>query len=278
MDLQIDFFVVYYNRNNLLNNLIYCKRQKKRMELKIFQKGFNYSQDGQGNRLVYHLQGCNMRCPWCSNPEGMYAENPLCSSKKPLMHYTAEELAREAASCKVMFFDGGGVTFTGGEPTLQFEGLRQALSALKQAKIHTAMECNATHPRLAELFPLIDQLIMDFKHWDGEKHRQITGTGNEIVKENLAKAFAQHKNVIIRTVLVHGINDTAEDAEHFCEFYLQHDTSRARFEFLSYHEYGKEKWEHCGREYTVKNGFVTQEIVQTYERIYREKGLNVVRT
>ncbi|MBQ7261532.1 MAG: 4Fe-4S cluster-binding domain-containing protein [Lachnospiraceae bacterium] len=39
--------------------------------MSYFQKGFNYSQDGRGNRLVYHLQGCNMRCPWCANPEGL---------------------------------------------------------------------------------------------------------------------------------------------------------------------------------------------------------------
>ena len=39
--------------------------------MKIFQKGFNYSQDGDGNRLVYHMQGCNLKCPWCANPEGM---------------------------------------------------------------------------------------------------------------------------------------------------------------------------------------------------------------
>ena len=42
------------------------------MKLTLFQKGFNYSQDGPGNRLVYHLFGCNMRCPWCANPEGIY--------------------------------------------------------------------------------------------------------------------------------------------------------------------------------------------------------------
>ena len=52
------------------------------MKLKIFQKGFNYSQDGEGNRLIIHLQGCNMKCPWCSNPEGMPLEGVLFVEKE----------------------------------------------------------------------------------------------------------------------------------------------------------------------------------------------------
>ena len=251
---------------------------KTSMTLKIFQKGFNYSQDGQGNRLVYHLQGCNMRCPWCSNPEGMFPENPLCTPRKPLKEYDIPALIKEARSCKAMFFDGGGITFTGGEPTLQFDALQQALISLKSEGFHTAIECNATHPRLPELFPYIDQLIMDFKHWDNEIHRKLTGIGNKTVKENIAAAFSAHNNVLIRTVLVHGINDTQHDAEKFAEFYRQHDTGHACFEFLPYHEYGKKKWEECGRPYTVCDGFVRPEIVEIYKTVYMKNYLKVIRT
>lgn len=52
------------------------------MRMKIFQKGFNYSQDGSGNRMILHLQGCNMNCPWCSNPEGMPLEGAILTQKE----------------------------------------------------------------------------------------------------------------------------------------------------------------------------------------------------
>ena len=120
------------------------------MELKVFGKGFNYSQDGPGNRLVYHLKGCNMHCPWCSNPEGMHPE------KGDYYTVTAEELLSEAIISKPMFFDDGGVTFTGGEATLQFEALSSLLSKLKEAGISTAIETNGTAKNLPLLFDKLD--------------------------------------------------------------------------------------------------------------------------
>ena len=60
-----------------LNRELIKKVVVKIAKLHIFQKGFNYSQDGPGNRLVYHLKGCNLKCPWCSNPEGINPNNSV---------------------------------------------------------------------------------------------------------------------------------------------------------------------------------------------------------
>ena len=164
------------------------------MVLKIFQKGFNYSQDGQGNRLVYHLQGCNMKCRWCANPEGMPVGGAMIreKDKSPRLsykEYPVDEVFEEILSCKPMFFDGGGVTFSGGEATIQFEALKELLKRLKEAGIHTAIETNGTHARLEELFPYVDQLIMDCKHHDPEIHQRVTGASNRPALEHLALAL-----------------------------------------------------------------------------------------
>jgi len=91
------------------------------MDLHIFQRGFNFSQDGPGNRLVYHLQGCNLHCPWCSNPEGMtFCGGTVCS---------VEDIVAEVLRSRPMFFDGGGVTLTGGILSLWSANLRAALDA-----------------------------------------------------------------------------------------------------------------------------------------------------
>ena len=65
---------------------------------------------------------------------------------------------KRSLSCKPMFFDGGGVTFSGGEATMQFGALKELLKRLKEAGIHTAIETNGTHARLEELFPYGDRL------------------------------------------------------------------------------------------------------------------------
>ncbi len=191
---------------------------------------------------------------------------------------STQELADEAERCRPMFFEGGGVTFTGGECTVQFEPLKDALSRLKDRGISTAIETNGTSARLPELFGLINELIIDCKHYDDERHREITGVGNRRIIENIRAAASLHPNVLIRIPLIGGFNVSAGDFEGFAELFAGFGTPNVRFELLPYHEYGVSKWEKCGMEYTVRGAFVAEEDRIEFENILRGRGLTVVRT
>ena len=242
------------------------------MKLYIFQKGFNYSQDGPGNRLVYHLQGCNLRCPWCSNPEG------LCMSGGTA--HTPEELAAYADSCRMMFFDGGGVTLTGGEATMQFEPVKTLLALLKERDIHTALETNGIHTRLPELFPLIDHLIMDCKHYDAEIHHRVTGGSNALTHRNIRLSIEAGLRPAIRIPLIGGFNASEADAVAFAELFRDLGLpGRGTVELLAYHEYGKEKYAWLGMEYTMTaEARVTAHTIRHFTRVLEDAGITVIRT
>lgn len=239
------------------------------MQIRFFQKGFNYSQDGPGNRLVYHLQGCNMRCPWCANPEGLGTGGGQTAD--------TEAMLEEAVRSRSMFFEGGGVTFTGGEPTLQFEALSELLRGLQKNGVDTALETNASHPRLPELFPYVDHLMMDFKQPFDDRHRAATGVGNQVVLANLRRACAEHPDVSIRIPLINGYNASQEDMEAFAEA-LRFVPSTVGVEPLRYHEYGLSKWEQLGLPYAVKKGHISDEQLCSFLQMLHECGIRTVRT
>lgn len=232
----------------------------------ILQKGFNYSQDGPGNRLVYHLQGCNFRCKWCSNPESM--ENGSSEAK----NYTVDELADEVNRSRMMFFDGGGVTFTGGECTLQYAELIELLKRLRENGINTAIETNASSPHFREITEYADYLIADFKHYDTTVHKKWIGVGNEAVKENLEYIFSSGRQLHIRIPVIKGINDNPQG---FVDYFEKFDTSSTVFEFLAYHEFGKDKWT---EEYEITDGFVSDETIEDFKKLFVANGMRVTAT
>lgn len=242
------------------------------MLLRYFQKGFNYSQDGPGNRLVYHLQGCNMRCPWCSNPEGINI-NGKCT-KKPI-----EEVLGEIISCKPMFFDGGGITFTGGEATLQLQAVFTLMKKAKENGISTAIETNAANPCLISLCDVCDCFMIDFKHPDERILKEITGGNLSIIAENIKNISAKY-HIHIRIPLIHGFNDDEKSLSQFTCFFegLKSNNSKFDIELLPYHEYGKGKWDKCCMEYTVKDAFVPKETVEKFKNTFIENGFTVINT
>ena len=286
------------------------------MKIKVLQKGFNFSQDGPGNRLVYHLQGCCFKCPWCSNPESIPINGALitgdsinfdcpygaaasgtldrsicqnCTAKECLSCHSSgiklscsehdtSELLDEALRSSLMFFDGGGVTFTGGEATMQFDALKELMVALHEKGISVALETNGSASRLPELFPYIDFLMFDCKHYDSEKHRQVLGADNSAVKENLRLASHNRNQLLVRIPLVNGFNSSEEDALGFAEMFKNYCTDFCEYELLRYHEYGKDKWKSCGMEYKMENGFVSDESFKKFVHIFRDNGFKLVNT
>ena len=234
--------------------------------MRILNKGFNYSQDGPGNRLVYHLQGCNFACKWCSNADSIPKNNPKAKD------VSVAELFDEICRSKMMFFDGGGVTFTGGEATLQADELIELLKLLNANNISTCIETNGSSPRLAEIAEHVDYLIVDMKHFDDAEHKKWTGAPLENVKQNIATLLASGRQMHIRIPVINGVN---VNPIAFAEFFAKQNTANAVFEFLAYHEYGKDKWQ---GKYQIENGFVPDDTIKEFTRVFESFGLKTVST
>ncbi len=234
--------------------------------MRVLNKGFNYSQDGPGNRLVYHLQGCNFACRWCSNADSIPLENSKAKN------VSVAEMFDEILRSRMMFFDGGGVTFTGGEATLQADELIELLKLLIENGISTCIETNASSPRLCEIADYVDYLIVDMKHYDGAEHKKWTGASLENVRKNIEAILACGRQIHIRIPVINGVN---VNPEAFAEYFVKQKTDNAVFEFLAYHEYGKDKWQ---GNYQVKNGFVTPDVINEFTRIFNSYGLKTVST
>ncbi len=252
------------------------------MKIRILHRGFNFSQDGPGNRLVYHLQGCNFFCPWCSNPESIAVNGTkMISDGKERISCTehdTDEVFAEILSGKMMMFSGGGVTFTGGEPTVQYDALEELLRKCREAGISTAIESNASHPEFLKLSELIDYMIVDLKHYDPQKHKEIIGKSNEKTIDNIRQIAKRRNQLLIHIPLVGNFNSSLEDAENFANLIKSFNNDKIDVEVLRYHEYGKDKWAQCGMEYRMHDAHVTDEEYTQFIDVLRKNGISIIKT
>ncbi len=204
--------------------------------------------DGPGLRFVLFLQGCNLRCKYCHNPDSW----ALCNAERTA---SPQEIADEIIKYKNYFGQKGGVTVSGGEPLLQLDFLIELFKILKQSGIHTAIDTsgapyNEYEPRYEDLLAVTDLVILDIKHIDDMKCKQLTGMGN-IQTKKFAKLLSDKGVAMwIRQVLVPGLTDDENDLKRTREWINTLKTVE-RVEILPYHTLGKTKYDKLGLSYPL---------------------------
>jgi pyruvate formate lyase activating enzyme len=165
--------------------------------------------------------------------------------------FSVPELVAEIEKDRVFMAEsGGGVTFSGGEPLMQPEFLREAIDACRAAGIHTAVETSGFGSRRAVDAALgADLLLFDLKLLDDDRHRRCTGVSNGIILRNFAYVAARHPAVRVRMPVVPGVNDDAWNVNATGALAMTNGVTR--IDLLPYHTAGVARYERLGRAYAL---------------------------
>lgn len=206
------------------------------------------------------------KCTGC-----MKCVNECCTNAKKLVgqEYTVSELMEEIVKDKE-FYDrsGGGVTFSGGEPLVQYKFLMECLIECKKREIHTAIETTGytEEEKIKAVGEYLDIIHFDLKHMDPGKHRELTGVSNERILTNFRILTTFHRNVIARIPVIPGCNDEPENIRKTAGYAAE--CGARRLELLPYHQLGVNKYRQLGREYELS-------ACQTPDKGYMDRLLEI---
>ena len=208
--------------------------------------------DGPGVRYVVFVQGCPMRCLYCHNPD-TWAMNAGTLMEPS---YIIEQYERNKS-----FYNGGGLTVTGGEPLMQVDFLTELFTLAKEKDIHTCIDTSgiAYNPaneeyckKIEKLMKLTDLVMLDIKHIDPEKHKELCSQPNDGILAFLAFLNSIGKDTWIRHVVVPGYTDDDEYLYKLGYHIGQYSCIKA-LDVLPYHTMGKVKYENLDMEYKLKD-------------------------
>lgn len=244
-------------------------------------KGFALN-DGPGIRTTVFMKGCPLRCAWCHNPEGLSPKpeiyikrvrcthcgrceekctHPDCQPYGRCLHvcpmgnisvagklWTSDELVERLCQDMDIFANDGGVTFSGGEPMLQHDFVRETAEKLLDKGIRSAIETSSytTSDIYRRTLEPIDYIIADIKLYNREKHCKWCGVDNEKILENLRWLMDSGKKFMLRVPLIPEITDTDENLMAISAFIGENPV-----ELLPYNTMAGAKYDSVGREYPL---------------------------
>ncbi len=257
--------------------------------------------DGPGIRTTVFLKGCNLRCPWCHNPESLsprpeiellpalcvgcrrceracpagvhrfsggvhtvlQSKCILCGACVKVCPQSALKITgREMTPGEVLavllrdraYYEqsGGGVTFSGGEPTVQAAFLCECLEKCKAEGLHTALETNGciAPETLKRLLPLVDLWLLDCKAPDAETLKTHTRGDFALWQTTLETLCASQRPIWLRLPIIPGINDTDAHFAFVGRVIAVHPNIE-QYEILPYHTIGVQKWAGVGKTYAL---------------------------
>lgn len=161
--------------------------------------------DGPGVRFVVFMQGCNLRCGCCHNPDTW-----ACAGGT---EYTAEEIVQKALRYREYFGAEGGITVSGGEPLVQVDFVRELFALCHKNDIHTCLDTSGSilNESVKALLTETDRVLLDYKYTTDALYRENVGCSIDAV--NTFLAYLQEKSipVTLRQVIIPTLNDSTEN-------------------------------------------------------------------
>lgn len=167
--------------------------------------------DGPGNRFVVFLQGCNLDCVACHNPQTIPGHQPLDGFDPK--HLSVEDLLEQIRQAAPFI---RGITASGGEATQQPAFLHALFSAVKADPDLACLSCfvdtngTASESTWDALAPVIDGAMIDLKCFDSDIHRRMTGEPNDRVLASIRHVHRLGLLYEVRLLLASGTNDAPE--------------------------------------------------------------------